>query len=133
MKVYDQSLMLLSCLALLSCSGKSHGIGDSDSPKIFTTGQAERRVEPNMAKVTFAILTRAQNAEKARSENASKVSVLIKKVKEMKIPESDLESLDYRIREIINYQNGTQRIEAYEVNNRMQIKLLDVKKGRSTD
>ena len=39
-------------------------------PKIYTSAFAEKRVEPNMARVTFAVLTRASQAEKARNENA---------------------------------------------------------------
>ncbi len=97
-----------------------------DVPKIFTTAKAERKVDPNMAKITFAVLTRASTAEKAREENAKKMSALVEKLKELKVSEDHVQTLDYRIQEIVNYQNGASKIEGYEVLNRMQITILDM-------
>lgn len=127
MKKLLLSGLSIAILSLTSCGGGTVLSAVPEGPRIYTTAQAERRVEPNMALITFAVLTRAPSADKARSENALKGKALMDKFKEMKIPEGDLETLDYRIQEIINYQNGTHKIEAYEVSNRMQLRILDVK------
>ena len=114
-------------LAAASCSGPTNTGSGTEHPKIYTTGEMERRVEPNMAKVTFAVLTRAGNADKAREGNAAKTNAVVDKLKELKVPEEDLETLEYRIQEVINYQKGDSKIEAYEVLSRMQLKIKDVK------
>lgn len=128
MKKLSFVVLSIGILSLSSCGNSVAGNGSVlEVPKIFTSAQAERRVEPNMARIEFVVLTRASNAEKAREDNAVKMTTLVEKLKELKIPAEDLETLDYRIQEIINYQNGSQKIEAYEVVNRMQVKMLDVK------
>lgn len=119
----------IAILCLSSCGGSGGGVaaGIPEYPRIFTTAQAERRVEPNMARIEFAVLTRAPNADKAREENAVKTTALMDKIKSIKIPAEDIETLDYRIQEVFSYQNGVQKVEAYEVVNRMQLRILDVK------
>ena len=116
-------------LAISSCTGPSvvGGLEGGEHPKIYTQGEAERRIEPNMANIVFAVLTRASNAEKAREENATKAAAVVAKLKELKIPEEDLQTLDFRIQEVRNYQNGSSKIDAYEVLSRMQLKVKDVK------
>lgn len=134
MKKLLLSGLSIGVFTLTSCGPNGSSGTAPEGPRIHTSAQAERRVEPNMAKIVFAVLTRASTADKAREENAVKTTALIEKFKEMKIPEGDLETLDYRIQEIVNYQNGTQKIEAYEVVNRMQLKILDVKSvGKMVD
>lgn len=134
MKKLLLSGLSIAILSLTSCGGGTVLSAVPEGPRIYTTAQAERRVEPNMAKIVFAVLTRSSTADKARQENAAKTTALMEKFKDMKIPDTDIETLDYRIQEIINYQNGAQKIEAYEVVNRMQIKVLDVKNvGKMVD
>lgn len=96
-------------------------------PKIYTSAFAEKRVEPNMARVTFAVLTRASQAEKARNENALKVTAIMKKLQNLKIQDEEIQTLDYNLREVISYDKGTSRIDAYELVNRLSLKILDVK------
>lgn len=80
-----------------------------------------------MARVTFAVLTRASQAEKARNENAIKVTAIMKKLQNLKIQDEEIQTLDYNLREVLSYDKGTSRIDAYEVINRLSIKILDVK------
>lgn len=101
--------------------------GEALVPKIYTSAFAEKRVEPNMARVTFAVLTRASQAEKARNENAIKVTSIMDKLNKLKIQGDEVQTLDYSLREVISYDKGTSRIDAYEVINRLSIKVLDVK------
>lgn len=96
-------------------------------PKIYTSAFAEKRVEPNMARVTFAVLTRASQAEKARNENAIKVTAILEKLHNLKIQGEDIQTLDYNLREVMSYDKGSSKIDAYEVTNRLSIKILDVK------
>jgi uncharacterized protein YggE len=112
---------------LAACGGNSGVSGAPELPKIYATGTAEKKVEPNLARIVFAVLTRAPTAEKARGENAVKTSALAAKLKDLKIPEEDMQTMDYRIQEVTGYKNGTSTIEGYEVVSRMQLRILDVK------
>jgi uncharacterized protein YggE len=117
-------------LALSACS-QNLPVGAVNSealvPKIYTSAFAEKRVEPNMARVTFAVLTRASQAEKARNENALKVTSIMNKLNKLKIQSDDIQTLDYSLREIMSYDKGTSKIDAYEVINRLSLKVVDVK------
>ena len=120
---------LLAAMVLNSCGeGTSQGhSGEVLVPKLYTSAFAEKRVEPNMARVTFAVLTRASQAEKARNENAIKVTAIMEKLTHLKIQGDDIQTLDYSLREVMSYDKGASKIDAYEVTNRISIKVLDVK------
>jgi uncharacterized protein YggE len=124
-----RKFIYLFIFVLTACSDglpPSHS-GEALVPKIYTSAFAEKRVEPNMARVTFAVLTRASQAEKTRNENAIRVNAIMDKLRNLKIQGEEVQTLDYNLREIISYDKGTSKIDAYEVTNRLSIKVLDVK------
>lgn len=112
---------------LSGCGGDGGSGGTREVPKIYTSGYAERKVQPNLAFVFFAVVTRASQAEKARADNASKVAALLAKIHELRLGDENLQTMDYRLGEVLSYKDGTSKIDGYEAVNNMKISLRDIK------
>ena len=109
-------LLLFACSENVRTDG-----GKNSSPKIFTSGFAERRIKPNLAAIYFSVLTRSPQAEKARHDNADKVNAIVEKLRDLKISENQLETLDYRVQEMTSYHEGASRVDGYEVISQMKL------------
>jgi uncharacterized protein YggE len=121
--------IILVILLQLSVS-IAYAIQMPDAPFIYSEGEAEKEVPPNMVDFMFYIKTFDENPDKA-FKDLQKQSIELKKVfKEIDISNENIESYDIdktAVRETNN--NGRQlKVLGYDVQQRFNIRLNDLNK-----
>lgn len=81
------AVLLISAAALLPSQSARSQVVDSDRRTVTVTGEGIVRVAPDMANVSFGIVTIADDPETARSQNAEASSTAMNAVRELGIEE----------------------------------------------
>ncbi|MCX8183944.1 MAG: SIMPL domain-containing protein [Crenarchaeota archaeon] len=102
---------------------------EQQAKTISVTGTGVVKAKPDRAILSFSVVTQAESAEKAISENANKMNRVIKAVRSMGILENQTETSAYSLNPIWEYpkEGGSPRIVGYTCSNtiRVTVKNLD--------
>jgi len=97
---------------------------------------AEVRSSPDVAFITFGVVTEAKTADEAMKLNAQKMNAVFSAVKAQGIAEKNVQTTGLNLNAVYDYpQNGgTPVLRGYQATNRISVRVEDVKKlGGATD
>lgn len=132
-----RNLTTTAVLLLALCTSQTSATEDLSKRSIEVTGVGLVTQSPDIARVSFAVETQGQNAEKANKQNAERTRKVTKALKKLGIALEDLQTRDYSVSP--RYRDRTRRDEdlvpiGFVVSNRVSVvirKLADV--GRTID
>ena len=120
MKKTILTILVISLLLLVGCQEK----------RIATvTGEAEFEVDPDQVEIMFAIQTNATEAKDVQTENAEITNDVLEALKNIGIPKSDLETLNYNIYPITSWDDGKQTQEGFRATNSIKVTSNDIDKA----
>lgn len=119
-------ILLLTTVGLLVFS--SAGLASEDLSNVITVnGNGIVKVSPNMADLSFAVVTEAADAGTATTQNAKMVNKVIEALKNSGIPQADITTAGYNLYpKYIYEENKSPRISGYEVRNEILVTVRDV-------
>lgn len=114
-------------LALLLLYGISPRVQAQDdvTRRVTVQGEGIVRAEPDMATVHFGVVTRAQDPEAARQENAQAAKRALNAVRDLGVPERKIRMQQLRLQPAREYNPDTERWEevGFEVTRELVVEL----------
>lgn len=100
----------------------------SDKSTISVSGAGTVVAEPDIAYITFGVITEDTVAKVAQSENAMIMDKVMKALKEAGIAEKDMKTVNYYINPKYNYNKDTRdnKIVGYNVTNSVEVTVRDI-------
>lgn len=103
--------------------------GTGEEPRGITVmAQGEVSAEPDLAMITIGVETRDSTAGSAAAENADRMSDVMDALRQMDIPEEEIQTVDYSIRAEIDWDDDEQRVIGYVVSNSVRVKMRDMQR-----
>ncbi len=105
-------------------------IGEEYTIRVSDFGEVS--LKPDLAQVSFSVVTEAKTVEKAMEENSGKMNAIIEAMKEEGIEEKDLKTVNFGIypryewHERIPPNPGRRVLAGYEVRQTLQVKMRDM-------
>jgi len=96
---------------------------------ISVTGTGVVKAKPDRAVISLSVVTQADTAEKAVSENADKMDRVVKAVRAMGILENQTETSAYSLSPVLEYpKEDSPRIVGYTCSNTVRVTVKDLNK-----
>lgn len=104
------------------------GTGQAPEPAfVEVSGTGSVDVEPDLARIAFAVETRAETASDAAAENADLMTQVLEALRAAGFPSLELETFGYQLRpEYVMTENRARTIEGYSVVNNVRATVSDV-------
>ena len=100
-----------------------------DAGYISLSGSAVKEVEPNIARITFAVENTGYNAQIATEENNKVSNSIINALKAITIEGTDkIKTTDFSVRPVYHTVNGKRTIKSYTAVNSVNVETKDIKK-----
>lgn len=93
---------------------------------IKVTGEGEIAVEPDMALINVGIITEGKELVPIQQKNAVQSTEVIQVLVELGIPQTQIQTFDYRIESDYDYEQGKQIFKGYKVTHILQVKIEDL-------
>ncbi|MEN6371262.1 MAG: SIMPL domain-containing protein [Armatimonadota bacterium] len=94
---------------------------------ISVTGTAEVHAMPDIAYITLGVRNRSSKAEQAASENAAAVTKTIQAIRQLRIAESDIETVQYTLQPVFEYPPNQQpKLTGYEAANMVRVTVRNL-------
>jgi uncharacterized protein YggE len=125
------SLWLLVALAATSVSASAQETSSKDArPSIRVTGEATIKVSPDQAQIDIGVVTQAQNAQAAASQNAQKLDAAIAALRKALGPDAEIKTISYSVSPNYRYprEGGQPTINGYTASNIVQVTINDLAK-----
>lgn len=104
-------LLLGVGLSMFACTARAQD-GDADPSRIVSvSGEGSASVAPDRASVRFGVVTQAEEAEAARAQNAEAASRAMNTVRELGIPERQIQMETLRLQPRREYNRETRSYE----------------------
>lgn len=131
--MYTPRKLALTSLFAITVVLLAFSLAVAQQPKgITVTGTAEVSGNPDIAYVTFGVVTEDANAAQAAQENAAKSNAVINAIIKSGIPKSDIQTIQYTIYPQTRYPgpNETSKtpVTIYQVSNLIKVKMHDLSK-----
>lgn len=120
---------ILTVILIAACNQTANSqVQVVETPRgISVTGTAEVRAMPDIAYVTLGVRTRSAQADRAASENAAAASKVIQAIRQSRIPEADIETVQYTLQPVFEYPpSGRPRLTGYEATNLIRVTVRDL-------
>jgi uncharacterized protein len=104
------------------------GKGEGSKNTIEVNGLGIVRTAPDIAMVSIGVVTEGKELEKVQRENAAIMQRVINSIRNLGIPEEDIQTQSYNIEIIYDYQEGKQIFKGYRVTNILRITIKEVQK-----
>lgn len=120
--------VLCSALLAVLLAGPARAQDVPDDRAVRVSGEATVRVAPDQATVRFGIVSRAETAEDARSQNATAARNAMNAVRELGVPEEKMrmETLQLRPRREYNPETQTHEEKGYEAIRLVVVEVEDL-------
>ncbi|HST23872.1 MAG TPA: SIMPL domain-containing protein [Blastocatellia bacterium] len=125
------TLGLLAAMCALGGDALAQEISSKDSrPSIRVTGEATVKVSPDQAQIDIGVVTQAQNAQAAASQNAQKLDATIAALRKALGSGADIKTISYSVSPNYRYprEGGQPTITGYTASNIVQVKINDLTK-----
>lgn len=95
---------------------------------ITVTAEGKTTATPNMAEVTFSVVSQGQNPQTLSSNNTDKMNAVLQFVSSQNIATSDIATTGYNLEPTYNYDTSTQRnfITGYTLTQTVTVKIHDL-------
>jgi uncharacterized protein len=122
---------LLILIALAMFNGKAlaqDGPDRNPRPSIRATGEAIVTAKPDQAQIDLGVVTQAQNAQDAASQNAQRLEAVISALRKALGQGTDIKSVGYSLSPNYRYpeRGGQPTITGYTASNIIQVKTTDL-------
>jgi len=96
-------------------------------PFVQAVGQGSVAIKPDQAKVSFSVVTQAQSAQTASTQNAAQVQTLLAALTGLLGPNADIRTVSYSLSPNYNYpQNQPPVLTGYTASNTVQVTTQDL-------
>lgn len=104
---------------------------DSKERTLEVGGQGVVMVKPDIAIISFGVMTRNKAPKVAQTENAQLMDKVMKRLTTLNVKPEDVKTIGYYMNPEINYDNAAhkERIIGYTVTNQVQVTVRDVTKA----
>jgi uncharacterized protein YggE len=95
---------------------------------IRTTGEATVTVKPDQAHIDIGVVTQADSAQRAATENAKKLEAVLGELRKVLGPGADMKTISYALTPVYRYpkEGGTPTVTGYSATNVVQVKTHDL-------
>jgi uncharacterized protein YggE len=101
---------------------------------IKVKGEGEISVQPDTASVNLGVVTEGKALIEAQQENSIIVTKVIDSLIALGIDKSQIQTFDYRIESVYDYDQGNQIFRGYKITHILQVKIDDLSKiGKVVD
>lgn len=102
----------------------------SHRPSIRVTGEATVTVKPDQALIDLGVITQAQNAQAATSQNAQRLDTVLSELRKILGPGADIKTVSYSVTPTYRYpkEGGNPTVSGYSASNTVQIKITELAK-----
>jgi uncharacterized protein YggE len=141
MNYWKKGLMVVMVLGLIVVSGlaskaiyfpgTAKAAEESKERTLEVGGQGMVMVKPDIALISFGVMTRNKVPKVAQGENAQLMDKVIKRLATLNIQSADIKTTGYYMNPDIIYDNSTrkEKIVSYYVNHQVQVTVRDVTKA----
>ncbi len=127
-------LLILSAFFIFAIVEKSKEIGKVEQgPTITISGSAEKYVSPDLALISFSVVTEKETVEEAMTKNTEKMNKVIEAIKGKAVAKEDIKTINFSIRPRYDwlkndarYPGGKRILVGYEVNQGVQVKIRNM-------
>jgi uncharacterized protein YggE len=124
-------ILVLTAVSFLSISAVSLAQEKTDSmsrPTIRVSGDATVTVKPDEAEINIGVLTQADTAQAAATQNAQKQDAVISELKKMLGASADIKTIGYSVSPNYRYpkEGGQPTISGYTASNIVQVKTMNL-------
>ncbi|GMK39227.1 hypothetical protein PCCS19_22810 [Paenibacillus sp. CCS19] len=102
-----------------------HGLDQSRST-IEVQGEGKVTAAPDQAVITLGVVTEQTELQKAQAENAAAMTRVIQSIRQLNVPQEQIQTIDYRIETLYDYIDGKQIFRGYQVTHMLQITTSNV-------
>ena len=96
---------------------------NNDPPMMITVNATSTKtVEPDMAEISFGVITEADNAADAQKKNTEDVDSVVARLKELGVEEKSIQTTDYYMYPRYDYNSGSEQIIGYTVTVTLTVK-----------
>ena len=96
---------------------------------ISVSGAGEVQAAPDIVYVTLGVRTRTSQAARAAADNAAAISRVIQAVRQLGVPEADVETAQYTLQPVFEYPpSAAPRLTGYEATNLVRVTVRDLSK-----
>jgi uncharacterized protein YggE len=137
----NKSLMIVSVIVLVALFGflaaKTRNelavyrtIGRPTDVRDTFTIEGEGKVSgtPNLAEISFGLLSEGVDVAKIQKENTQKVNAMVAAIKALGVADKDIQTSQYSINPKYDYTNGTTKLNGYTISQNLSVKLRDLSK-----
>jgi hypothetical protein len=93
---------------------------------IKVTGEGELAIQPDSASVNIGVITDGKQLIAAQQQNSQEVTKVIDSLTALGITKNNIQTFDYRIESVYDYDQGKQIFRGYKITHILQIKLEDL-------
>ncbi|TFB09104.1 DUF541 domain-containing protein [Candidatus Atribacteria bacterium MT.SAG.1] len=115
--------------------GRYIGQGIENRNTITVSGKGEIYAKPDLAFVTFSVITEKKEVAEAMKENTEKINAIINSIREQEVEEKDLKTTGFNIYPRYEWQEKTQFypsgrrvLVGYEIKQSLEVKIRDMEK-----
>jgi uncharacterized protein len=122
-------LLILLTLATVKVEASAQdGADRNPRPSIRVTADATITAKPDQAQIEIGVVTQAQNAQEAASQNAEKVDAVISALRRSLGAGADIKTISYSLNPNYRYpeRGGQPTITGYTASNSVQVKTTDL-------
>ena len=97
---------------------------------IYVTGEAQVEAPPDLAVVSFGVVTQAKTVAEARAQNAERAEAVIAAIKRVGVPQQQVSTTNFSVTPQYDYEErrNPPRIVGYSVSNQLTVRLEDLDK-----
>lgn len=110
--------LLLAVLAVVPAAAQ-----DDDRSTVTVSGEGTATAQPDQAVVRFGVVTQAQTAEKARTQNATAARNAMNAVRNLDVPEEKMRMESLRLQPRYEYDDDERTLVGYEATRQVVVEL----------
>ncbi len=110
---------------------KVMGLDAQNIPTIIVSGEGKVSVSPDVAEISFSVITTDDTVEEALGKNNDKMQRVIGYLKNERVEDKDIQTSSFNVRPLYRYEEdritgtGERILYAYEVSNSISVNLKD--------
>ncbi|WP_080845192.1 SIMPL domain-containing protein [Cytobacillus gottheilii] len=96
--------------------------------RITVVGVGEWRIQPTEAQIQLGVREEQKTLNEAQALSTAKITNILNGLKELGIPEKQIQTASYQVFPVYDYHEGTQILRGYQVEHLLQITVKELEK-----